>query len=68
MSSPDLGSYHCMCVSMQPFASTPGKVLVWREASAQHHLSDGGEWPAWIFGAYADPVSFTFHESHYTSA
>ena len=31
---------------LKAFASTPGKVLIWRESSAQFHLSDGGEWPA----------------------
>lgn len=36
--------------AVQTFASTPGKVLVWRENSAQHHLSDGGEWPPFIGG------------------
>lgn len=31
---------------LKNFASQEGKVLIWRENSAQFHLSDGGEWPA----------------------
>lgn len=31
--------------TLKAFANTPGKVLIWRETSAQHHLNEGGEYP-----------------------
>lgn len=33
----------------RPFAATGEKALVWRESSAQHHLSEGGEFPVTEF-------------------
>lgn len=33
----------------RPFAANRSKALVWRENSAQHHLSEGGEFPVTEF-------------------
>jgi hypothetical protein len=32
-----------LLTALRPLAITPGKVLIWRETSAQHHLAEGGE-------------------------